>query len=61
MTRPRVEPKLANSEARTEDRHRLDDVLEEGLEQTFPASDPVSVIQPTPSRVELHVKRAPAK
>jgi len=57
MTRPRVEPKLASSE----DRHRLDDVLEEGLEQTFPASDPVSVTQPTPNRAEQHVKRAPGK
>jgi hypothetical protein len=28
---------------------RLDDALERGLEDTFPASDPVSVIQPPPS------------
>jgi hypothetical protein len=28
---------------------RLDDALERGLEETFPASDPVSVIQPPPS------------
>jgi hypothetical protein len=28
---------------------RLDDALERGLEDTFPASDPVSVIQPSPS------------
>jgi hypothetical protein len=28
---------------------RLDDALERGLEDTFPGSDPVSVIQPPPS------------
>ncbi len=30
-------------------RKRLDDALDRGLEDTFPASDPVSVIQPPPS------------
>ena len=28
---------------------RLDDALERGLEETFPASDPVAVVQPPPS------------
>jgi hypothetical protein len=28
---------------------RLDDALEQGLEDTFPGSDPVSVTQPSPS------------
>jgi hypothetical protein len=28
---------------------RLDEALERGLEDTFPASDPVSVVQPPPS------------
>ena len=28
---------------------RLEAELEEGLEETFPASDPVSVAQPSPS------------
>jgi hypothetical protein len=36
-----------------EDRQRqdekFDDALERGLEETFPASDPVSVVQPPPS------------
>jgi hypothetical protein len=36
------EPKPAHSE----DRHRLEEALDEGLEETFPASDPVSVAQP---------------
>ena len=29
-----------------EDKRRLDDALEEGLEETFPGSDPVNVTQP---------------
>jgi hypothetical protein len=33
---------------------RLDDALERGLEDTFPASDPVSVIQPPPSVQDKH-------
>jgi hypothetical protein len=33
---------------------RLDDALERGLEDTFPASDPVSVIQPPPSPLDKH-------
>ncbi len=37
------------SEAEAEERRRLEKSLEEGLEETFPASDPVSVTQPSPS------------
>jgi hypothetical protein len=33
-------------------RRRLEKSLEEGLESTFPASDPVSVTQPTRTRRE---------
>ena len=43
-----------NSERRNE---RLDDALERGLEETFPASDPVSVIQPPPSARDKHEVR----
>jgi nicotinate phosphoribosyltransferase len=31
---------------------RLEEQLDEGLEDTFPASDPVSVTQPAPKRPE---------
>ena len=31
--------------------------LEEGLEETFPGSDPVNVIQPAPSKADRDVKR----
>jgi hypothetical protein len=40
-----------NGERRYE---KLDDALERGLEETFPASDPVSVVQPPPSARDKH-------
>jgi hypothetical protein len=39
------------------EKRKLDDALEEGLEETFPASDPVNVTQPAPSKDDNHVKR----
>ena len=33
---------------------RLEEELEEGLQGTFPASDPVSVAQPAPSSGDRH-------
>jgi hypothetical protein len=36
---------------------RLDDALELGLEETFPASDPVSVIQPPRSPYDRRRRR----
>jgi hypothetical protein len=53
MSGPRSEAKDAE---RTEKR-RLDRALEEGLEETFPGSDPVNVTQPPPSKADHHVKR----
>jgi hypothetical protein len=50
--------KAADSKiAKEKDKRRLDDALEEGLEETFPASDPVNVTQPAPSRQDHHIKR----
>ena len=37
----------------------LDEALEEGLEETFPASDPPNVTQPPASRDDRHVRRKP--
>ena len=34
-----------------------DSSLERGLEDTFPASDPVNVAQPAPSKHDKHIKR----
>ena len=39
------------------EKRRLDEALEEGLEETFPGSDPVNVTQPPPSKPDHHVKR----
>lgn len=49
----------ASKTAKTTDaeKRKLDDALEEGLEETFPGSDPVNVTQPAPSRGDHHVKR----
>ncbi len=53
MTRPGSDPK----DAKSAEKRRLDDALEEGLQETFPGSDPVSVTQPAPSKADQHVKR----
>jgi len=53
MTGPRSDPK----DAKGAEKRRLDQALEEGLEETFPGSDPVNVIQPPPSKQDHHVKR----
>ena len=53
MTGPRSKPK--DSEAA--EKRLLDEALEEGLEETFPGSDPVSVIQPAPSKADRYVWR----
>ncbi|QWG17505.1 hypothetical protein KMZ68_21455 [Bradyrhizobium sediminis] len=39
------------------EKRQLDRALEEGLEETFPGSDPVNVTQPPPSKADHHVKR----
>jgi hypothetical protein len=38
------------TDADAAEKRRLDAALEEGLEETFPGSDPISVIQPAPTR-----------
>ncbi|WP_454624766.1 hypothetical protein [Bradyrhizobium cenepequi] len=39
------------------EKRALEESLEEGLEETFPASDPVNVTQPAPSKDDNHVFR----
>jgi hypothetical protein len=53
MSRPRKAPEKSDSAEKRE----LDDALEEGLEETFPASDPVNVTQPAPSKGDQHIRR----
>ena len=55
MTEP--DPKPASKAHHSAEKRRLDEVLEEGLEETFPGSDPVNVTQPPPSKGDHHVKR----
>ncbi|CAN7448580.1 hypothetical protein LJR220_004046 [Bradyrhizobium sp. LjRoot220] len=57
MTGPERHPKPAKKPRDSAEKRRLDEALEEGLEETFPASDPVNVIQPAPSKGDLHIKR----
>jgi hypothetical protein len=51
MTGPSSKP------ADAAEKRRLEQALEEGLMETFPASDPVNVTQPPPSKEDRHVKR----
>jgi hypothetical protein len=53
MTAPRQTPK----DPQSPEKRRLDEALEEGLEETFPGSDPVNVTQPPPSKADRHVRR----
>jgi hypothetical protein len=39
------------------EKRRLDKALERGLEDTFPASDPINVTQPPPSKDDHKEKR----
>lgn len=47
----------AGSKHAEKEKQRLDEALEEGLEETFPGSDPVSVVQPSPSKPDHHARR----
>ena len=53
MTKPHSEP----TPDEIKEKRQLEEALEEGLEETFPGSDPVNVTQPAPSREDGHVKR----
>jgi hypothetical protein len=55
MTGPDSKP--ARKPRESAEKRRLDDALEEGLEETFPGSDPVNVTQPAPSKGDHHLKR----
>jgi hypothetical protein len=55
MTGSRSHPAPKTTESA--EKRRLDEALEEGLEETFPGSDPVNVTQPPPSKGDHHVKR----
>lgn len=50
-------PRTDSNAAKADEKRRLDQALEEGLEETFPGSDPVNVTQPPPSKADHHIKR----
>jgi hypothetical protein len=52
-----AEPGTQQKQGNEAEKRRLDQALEEGLEETFPGSDPVNVIQPAPSKADHHIKR----
>ena len=54
MTGPDSRP--ARKSRESAEKRRLDE-LDEGLEETFPGSDPVNVTQPAPSKGDRHIKR----
>jgi len=53
MTASRTKPEKPDSA----EKRRLDEALDEGLEETFPGSDPVNVTQPAPTKGDHHVRR----
>jgi hypothetical protein len=53
MTGPRSRPKQIDDA----EKRRLDAALDQGLQETFPGSDPVNVTQPAPSKPDHHVWR----
>jgi hypothetical protein len=53
MTGSRAKP----TDADAAEKRRLEAALEEGLEETFPGSDPVNVTQPAPTKGDNHVRR----
>ena len=53
MTGPRTKP----TDADAIEKRRLEAALEEGLEETFPASDSVNVTQPPPTKDDNHIRR----
>jgi hypothetical protein len=56
MANQTIKKKHSNA-SQEEEKRKLDKALDEGLEDSFPGSDPVSVTQPAPSKEDSSVKR----
>jgi hypothetical protein len=52
MSGSRAKPKASDGA----EKRRLDEALEEGLEESFPASDPPSITQPPPTRGDREIR-----
>jgi hypothetical protein len=60
VTKDEIEEKRrqeTEQERREAERRKAEKSLEEGLEDTFPASDPINVTQPAPSVYDKRPKR----
>jgi hypothetical protein len=56
MAEAATKPKNDNK-PKDPEKKKLDDALNKGLEESFPASDPVNLTQPPPSKHDLDIKR----
>jgi len=48
-------PRSKLEDVKEAEKRRLDEALEEGLKETFPGSDPVSVTQPSASKPDPQI------
>jgi hypothetical protein len=54
---PAPKDKHADEVGKSKPKTQADKSLEQGLEDTFPGSDPVNVTQPAPSKQDKDIKR----
>ena len=54
VAEPKRNPRRDDADRIESERRRQEEALDEALENTFPASDPVSIEQPTPPVVDRH-------
>jgi hypothetical protein len=47
--------------SKANERRELEQALDEALRETFPGSDPVSMVQPAPSKYDARLKREPER
>jgi len=66
LARMEREIRMAEAESKTKtntkpaaksEKRKLDEALDKGLEESFPASDPVNLTQPPPSKPDKDIKR----
>lgn len=55
-SKPKSEKPKSGGKALSPEKERLERELEEGLEETFPASDPVAVSEPAPNHAGRNKK-----
>ena len=58
MAEAKRNPSEGDVDRNDNERRHLESALDEALENTFPASDPVSIEQPTPPAVDRRVAKS---